>query len=82
MMAFIVARWSCLLAKTTQVIFLKEICSSCHDDMYRGTMALLGAQADETHKISYNFELNPPIAVRLVHRATVLLVAQVRKNYK
>jgi hypothetical protein len=37
--------------------------------MYRGTMALLGEQTDETHQISYNFELNPPIATRWLAEA-------------
>jgi hypothetical protein len=30
---------------------VKEIFPSCHDDMYRGTMALLGEQADEAQFI-------------------------------
>jgi hypothetical protein len=31
-------------------------------------MTLLGAQADETHEISYNFEMNPSIAARWTYR--------------
>jgi len=32
---------------------------------------LLGAQADEMHRISYNFELNLHIAVRWPYRAAM-----------
>ncbi|KAK2369148.1 hypothetical protein QL285_082298 [Trifolium repens] len=49
----------------------KKICSSCYDGPHRSTMALLGDQADETHKISYNFELNLPIVLRWTHRSTM-----------
>ena len=70
---FIPARWfsSChdesyVLAKETTEENLGKICSSCYDGTHRDTMTLLGDQADETHMISYNFELNLSIAVRWV----------------
>ena len=75
---FIVARWlpschdgSCLLAKETEELNLKKICSSCYDGPHRGTMTLLGDQADETHRISYNSELNLPIVLRWTHHSTL-----------
>ncbi|KAK2401598.1 hypothetical protein QL285_051181 [Trifolium repens] len=68
---FIVPRWlpschdgSCLLAKKSTGENLKKICSSCYDAPHRGTMTLLGDQADETHRISYSSELNLPIVLR------------------
>ncbi|KAK2397085.1 hypothetical protein QL285_058707 [Trifolium repens] len=60
-----------LLAKTTTEENLENICSSCYDAPHRGTMALLGDQADETHRISYNFELYLPIVSRWTYRATM-----------
>jgi hypothetical protein len=68
-MAPIVPQWELLAGQENRVLFVKEIFPSCHDDMYRGTMALLGEQADETHQISYNFEQNPPIATRWLAEA-------------
>jgi hypothetical protein len=75
---FIVARWlpschdgSCLLAKKTEEINLEKICSSCYDGPHRGTMNLLGDQADETHRISYYSELNLSIVLRWTHRSTM-----------
>ncbi|KAK2389432.1 hypothetical protein QL285_063020 [Trifolium repens] len=75
---FIVPRWfpSChdgsyLLAKTSTEENLKKICSSYYDGPHRGMMALLGNQADETHRISYNSELNLPIVLRWTHRSTM-----------
>ncbi|KAK2357539.1 hypothetical protein QL285_094801 [Trifolium repens] len=62
---------SYLLAKTSTEENMKKICSSCYDTCHRGTMALLGDQADETHKISYNSELNLPIVLRWTHRSTM-----------
>ncbi|KAK2395476.1 glycerol-3-phosphate acyltransferase [Trifolium repens] len=50
---------------------LKRICSSCYDGPHRGTVALLGDQAGETHRISYNSELNLPIVLRWTHRSTM-----------
>ena len=75
---FIVARWlpschdgSCLLAKKIEEINLKNICSSHHDGTHRSTMTLLGDQADEMHKISYNFELYLPIVLQWTYRSTM-----------
>jgi hypothetical protein len=75
---FIVARWlplchdgSCLLAKTSTEENLKKICSSQHDGTHRDTMTLLGDQADETHRIIYNSELNLPIVLRWTYRSTM-----------
>ncbi|KAK2435869.1 hypothetical protein QL285_020896 [Trifolium repens] len=72
------ARWlpschdgSCLLAKKTKEINLKNICSSCYDAPYRGMMTLLGDQADEMHKISYKIELNLPIVLRWTYRSAM-----------
>ncbi|KAK2396265.1 hypothetical protein QL285_057924 [Trifolium repens] len=77
-MASIVPRWlpSChdggyLFAKTTTEENLKSICSSQHDGTHHSTMTLLGDQADEMHRISYNFELYLPIVPRWTHRATM-----------
>ncbi|KAK2401750.1 hypothetical protein QL285_051319 [Trifolium repens] len=42
----------------------QEIRSSYCDAPHRGTMTLLGDQADETHRISYNFKLNLAIAAQ------------------
>ncbi|KAK2382384.1 hypothetical protein QL285_069924 [Trifolium repens] len=74
----IVARWlpschdgSCLLAKKTEEINLKNICSSQHDGTYRSTMTLLSDQADEMHRISYKIELNLPIVLRWTYRSTM-----------
>ncbi|KAK2415457.1 hypothetical protein QL285_037934 [Trifolium repens] len=55
---------SCLLAKKTEEINLKKICSSHHDALHRSTMTYLGAQANEMHRISYKIELNLHIAAR------------------
>ncbi|WJX82942.1 hypothetical protein P8452_65644 [Trifolium repens] len=73
---FIVTRWlpschdgSCLLAKKTEEINLKNICSSQHNGLYRSTMTLLGDQADEIHRISYKIELNLPIVLRWTYRS-------------
>ncbi|KAK2362827.1 hypothetical protein QL285_087857 [Trifolium repens] len=70
----IVERWlpsyhdgSYLLAKKST----EKICSSQHDAPYRSTMTLLGDQADEMHRISYNFELNLPIVLRWIYRSTM-----------
>ncbi|KAK2395920.1 hypothetical protein QL285_057610 [Trifolium repens] len=62
---------SCFLAKKSTEENLKRICSSCYDAPHRGTMTLLGDQADETHKISYNSELNLPIVLRWTYRSTM-----------
>ncbi|WJX24666.1 hypothetical protein P8452_13749 [Trifolium repens] len=77
-MQIIVARWlpschdgSCLLAKKPEEINLKKNCSSCYDGLYRGTMTLLGDQADEMHRISYKIELNLPIVLRWTYRSTM-----------
>ncbi|KAK2356300.1 hypothetical protein QL285_093645 [Trifolium repens] len=77
-MLFIVPRWlpschdgSCLLAKKTTEENLENICSSCYNTPHRGRMALLGDQVDETHRISYNSELNLPIVLRWIHRSTM-----------
>ncbi|KAK2356127.1 hypothetical protein QL285_093482 [Trifolium repens] len=43
---------------------------SQHDASYRSTMTLLGDQVDKMHRISYNFELNLPIVLRLTYRST------------
>ncbi|KAK2369160.1 hypothetical protein QL285_082309 [Trifolium repens] len=74
----IVARWlppchdgSCLLAKKSTEENLENICSSQHDAPYRSTMTLLGDQADEMHRISYNFELNLSIVLRWTYRSTM-----------
>jgi hypothetical protein len=52
-----------LLAKETEEINLKNIYSSCYDGPHRGTMTLLGDQADEMHRTSYKIELNVPIVL-------------------
>ncbi|KAK2356553.1 hypothetical protein QL285_093882 [Trifolium repens] len=77
-MASIVPRWlpschdgSCLLAKKSTEENLKKICSSCYDAPHHGTMTLLGDQADETHRNSYNSELNIPIVLRWTYRSTM-----------
>jgi hypothetical protein len=44
----------------------EENLSSQYDSTHRSTMRLLGDQGDQTHMISYNFELNLSIAVRWV----------------
>ncbi|KAK2381626.1 hypothetical protein QL285_069217 [Trifolium repens] len=62
---------SSLLAKKTEEINLENICSSQHDGTHRSTMALLGDQADEMHRISYKIELNLPIVLRWTYRSTV-----------
>ncbi|KAK2368083.1 hypothetical protein QL285_081312 [Trifolium repens] len=59
---------SCLLAKKSTEENLKKICSSCYDAPHHGTMTLLDDQADETHMISYNSELNLPIVLRWTYR--------------
>ncbi|KAK2361808.1 hypothetical protein QL285_086923 [Trifolium repens] len=86
-MLFIVPRWlpSChdggyLLAKKATEENLQNICSSCHDDPHRGTMALLGDQADEMHRISFNFELYLPIVSRWTYRATMACRGPLRKQ--
>ncbi|KAK2382513.1 hypothetical protein QL285_070043 [Trifolium repens] len=74
----IVARWlpschngSCLLAKKSTEENLENICSSQHDAPHRGSMTLLGDQADEMHMISYKIELNLPIVLRWTYRSTM-----------
>ncbi|KAK2402623.1 hypothetical protein QL285_052124 [Trifolium repens] len=71
---FIVAQWlpsyhdgSYLLAKKST----EKICSSCYDAPHLGMMTLLGDQADEMHRISYNFELYLPIVLRWTYRSTM-----------
>ena len=77
-MLIIVARWlpschdgSCLLAKKIEEINLENICSSQHDVPHRGTMTVLGDQADEMHMISYKIELILPIVLRWTYRSTM-----------
>ncbi|KAK2356158.1 hypothetical protein QL285_093512 [Trifolium repens] len=70
-MASIVPRWKLLVGQEINRENLKKICSSQHDASYRSTMTLLGDQADEMHRISYNFELNLPIVLRWTYRSTM-----------
>jgi hypothetical protein len=62
-MSSIVPRWKLLACQEIRRINLQNICSSQHDALHRSTIELLGDQADEMHKISYNIELNLHIAL-------------------
>ncbi|KAK2356786.1 hypothetical protein QL285_094111 [Trifolium repens] len=75
-MASIVPRWRLLARqdnnrrKSEEYLFIVLRCtSSCYDAPHRGTMTLLGDQADEMHRISYNFELYLPIVSRWLAEA-------------
>ncbi|WJX51899.1 hypothetical protein P8452_38057 [Trifolium repens] len=70
-MASIVPRWKLHVGQEINRENLKKICSSCYDAPHRGTMTLLGDQADEMHRISYNFELYLPIVLRWTYRSTM-----------
>ncbi|KAK2402553.1 hypothetical protein QL285_052061 [Trifolium repens] len=70
-MASIVPRWKLLVSQEINRENLKKICSSCYDAPHRGTTTLFGDQADETHRISYNSELNLPIVLRWTYRSTM-----------
>ncbi|KAK2403900.1 hypothetical protein QL285_053294 [Trifolium repens] len=67
--ASIVPQWKLLVGQEINKENLKKICSSCCDAPHRGTMTLLGDQADEMHRISYNFELYLPIVLRWTYRS-------------
>ncbi|KAK2423864.1 hypothetical protein QL285_034286 [Trifolium repens] len=67
----IAARWQLLARQEIRRNKSTQNLSSQHDASYRSTMMLLGAQADEMHKISYKIELNLHIAVRWPYRAAM-----------